>query len=178
MDIKTCDQCQRNKVPTQKSSPYQPITSTKPLEVVFLDFYGPLPSSTFGYKYVSVIWDGFTKYVKTYRLRKETTRTTIGKLLTDYIPKIGKPKRIMTDHGTQFTSALWRGKLKGEGIEHTLTSIRHLQANMVERVNREISKFLRILLMESKHSIWSKYINKNTVRLKFFRQCTRKKLFQ
>ena len=45
-------------------------------------------------------------------------------------------------------------KLRREGIKHTLTSIRHLQADMVERVKRELSKFFRILLEELKHSSW------------------------
>ena len=153
--LRACDKCQRNKPATQSSlGVYQPILTSKPLDAAFVDFYGPLPASTFGYRYVLVILDGFTKYVKIYPLRKQTTRAAMIKIFTDYIPKFGKPTRVVTDHGTQFTSQLWKQKLSGEGIQHTLTSIRHPQANMVERVNREISKFLRLLLEDTKHSSW------------------------
>ena len=153
--LKTCDKCQRNKVATQSSrGVYRPILTTRPLETVFLDFYGTLPPSTFGYRYVLVALDGFTKYVRMYALRKQTTRAAVVKIFIDYITQQGKPRRIVTDHGTQFTSPIWTQKLAREGIEHTLTSVRHPQANMVERVNREISKFLRMLLENTKHFSW------------------------
>ena len=58
------------------------------------------------------------------------------------------------DHGTQFTTQVWKDKLMKEGTKHTLASIRDPQANMVETVNRELSKFFRILLGELKHSSW------------------------
>lgn len=153
--LKTCLTCQKNKVATQASyHPYQPIVCEKPLEILFIDYYGPLPSSTFGYKYVLAILDGFTKFVRLYGVRRQTTAACIKKLFSDYIPKYGKPLRVVTDHGTQFTSGVWREKLVKENISHILTSIRHPQSNMVERVNREISKFLRILLDEHAHSGW------------------------
>ena len=87
-----------------------------------------------------------------YLLRRQTTFSTINKIFRHYIPHSGKPERIVTGHGTQFTTQVWKEKLKKEGIKHTLTSIRHPQANMVERVNRELSKLFRILLEELKHS--------------------------
>ena len=60
--LKTCDKFQRNKVATQSSrGVYQPILTTRPLETVFLDFYGPLPPSTFGYRYVLVALDGLPR---------------------------------------------------------------------------------------------------------------------
>ena len=153
--LRTCDKCQRNKPATQSSlGVYQPILTSKPLDAAFVHFYGPLPASTFGYMYVLMILDGFTKYVKMYALRKQTTRAATIKIFADYIPKFCKPTRVVTDHGTQFTSQLWRQKLAREGIQHTLTLVRHSEANMVERVNREISKFLRLLLEDTKHSSW------------------------
>ena len=39
-----------------------------------------------------------------------------------------------------------------------LTSIRHLQANMVERVNRELARCCRTLLPEDKHHTWYNWI--------------------
>ena len=78
----------------------------------------------------------------------------MDKIFGHYIPLFGKPSRIVTDHGTQFTSQVWKDKLRKEGIQHNLTSIRHPQAKMVERDNRELSKFFRILLGELRHSSW------------------------
>ena len=53
--------------------------------------------------------------------------------LNDYIPHFGKPKAILSDHGTQFTSEKWINKLKGEGINPIFSFIRHPQSNPVER---------------------------------------------
>ena len=153
--LRACNVCQRNKTPTQSSHALaQPIILSEPLEAVFVDFYGPLPTTKYGYKYILGIEDGFCKYIKLYPLRRQTTQATIQKLFGDYVPNHGLPKRIVTDHGTQFTTDSWKEKLKRAGIKHTLTSIRHPQANMIERVNRELSKFFRILLEELKHSSW------------------------
>lgn len=40
-----------------------------------------------------------------------------------------------------------------------MASIRHPQSNIVERVNREISKFLPILLEESNHGAWFSHLH-------------------
>ena len=107
--LKTCDIFQRNKTPTQSShSPSYPIILSEPLEAVFVDYYGPLPTAKYGYKYILGILDGFRKYIKLYSLRRETTLSTIGKTFERYIPFRGKPKRIVTDHGTQFTTQVWK----------------------------------------------------------------------
>ena len=153
--LRSCDVCQRHKIPTQSSfTPSRAIILSRPMEAVFIDFYGPLPTAKYGYKYILGVLDGFSKYVKLYPLRRQTTLATINKLFSDYFPNYGIPERIVTDHGTQFTTKSWIDKLKKAGIEHTLTSIRHPQSNMVERVNRELSKFFRILLKEFRHSSW------------------------
>ena len=63
--LKTCQVCQLNKVSTQSSfSPSQPIILSQPLEAVFIDFYGPLPTARYGFKYILANLDGFSKYVK------------------------------------------------------------------------------------------------------------------
>lgn len=153
--FRSCEICQKNKAPNYKINTIPKyIDVEKPGQVVFLDCYGPLPTARLGNRYILAILDGFTKYIKLYPIRKQTTDATIKKLILEYIPSLGKPERIVTDHGTQFTSELWRKKLEAIGIKHTLTSIRHPQANMVERSNREISKILRIMLHDLKHTAW------------------------
>ena len=153
--LKACDTCQRNKTPTQSShSLSYPIILSEPLEAVFVDYYDPLPTAKYGYEHILGMLDGFNKYIKFYPLPRQTTQSTINKLFEHYIPFCGKPKRIVTDHGTQFTTQVWKEKLEREGFKHTLTSIRHPQANMVERANRVLSKFFKILLDNLKHSSW------------------------
>ena len=97
--LKTCDKCQRNEVATRSSLGInQRIIITEPFDAAFVNFYGPLPTSTFGYRYVLVGLEGFIKYVRMNALRNQTTRAAVVKIFMDYILKFFKLRRIVTDH--------------------------------------------------------------------------------
>ena len=139
--IKVCDSCQRNKTYTHPNEIIMtPIIPSGAGDLLSIDYLGPLPVSKAGTRYILVTIDAFTKFVKLYPMRKVDTRTTINKIFNDYIPKYGKPRRIQSDHGSQFTSRVWEKRLSGDGIIHTFSSIRHPQSNIVERVNKEIGR--------------------------------------
>ena len=70
----------------------------------------------------------------------------------------GKPKRILSDNGTQFTSLKWRNALEAEGIKVTFSSIRHPQSNPTERVMREIGRLFRTLC-KNNHTTWANKVN-------------------
>lgn len=50
------------------------------------------------------------------------------------------------DHGTQFQSPKLIKKLDELKIKHTLVSIRHPCANIVERTNKELGRLFRALI--------------------------------
>ena len=153
--LKTCDSCQRSKYPTTKLQPLmQPILTDRPGELLSIDFYGPLPTSTAGAKYLLTTVDVFSKFVVIYPIKKANTATVIRKILNDYVPKYGKPTKIICDHGTQFTSKLWAKKLSEENISLIFSSIRHPQSNIVERVHRELGRFFRTLIADQ-HTKWA-----------------------
>ncbi len=56
----------------------------------------------------------------------------------------GVPATVMTDRGTQFTSAVWTSTCTWLGIKHILTTAYHPESNgMVEIVHRQIKDALR-----------------------------------
>ena len=57
-----------------------PITSQKKLEKVFLDICGPFPHSggRHRYKYIIIMMDHFTKFIKLYPVNWATTLKTLG----------------------------------------------------------------------------------------------------
>lgn len=118
-----------------------------------LDFYGPLPISTAKCAHILVTIDAFSKYVVLYPIVKANTATVIKKIENDYIPKYGKSKRILMDHGTQFTSKKLKNKLDQLDIKYTYISIRHPCANIVERTNKELGRLFRALI-KLKHTEW------------------------
>lgn len=77
-------------------------------------------------------------------MKRATTNISLKKILEHYIPNYGKPKKIQSNWGTQFTSGKWVNTLKDNGIKAVFSSIRHPQSNTTERVNRELSKYFRI----------------------------------
>ena len=116
-----------------------------------------MPTSIGRAKYLLTTIDVFSKYVALYPIARANTNTAIRKIFENHIPNHGKPKSIITDHGTQFTSAAWRNKLKTEEIKHIFSAVRHPQSNSIERVHRDLSAYLRVLVKEN-HSAWATHI--------------------
>lgn len=152
--IKKCENCQYDKH-NQKGSftELKTIETEKPNELMSMDFYGPLPISNAGCAYLLVTMDAFSKYVVLYPIVKATTAAIINKITKDYIPKYGKPDRILMDHGTQFTSDRLLKKLEELDIKYSFTSIRHPSGNIVERTNKELVRLFRALI-KIKHTEW------------------------
>ena len=154
--LASCDSCQRNKVTNQTCfSEMRNYLPERPNEILSIDFYGPLPASKGGFKYILSTIDAFSKYVVLYPLRRANTKAVLNKLKKDHFPKYGKPSKIVTDHGTQFTSPVWSEFLKEQEIQPVFSSIRHPQSNIVERIHRELSRFFRSLIGENHGSWWS-----------------------
>lgn len=141
--IRNCEVCQKSKCSSLPDPPLHAIVPSTKGELVALDLYGPLPKSRGGVTYVLVLIDVFTKYVKFYALKKATTRACLNRILTDYLPKVGCPKRILSDHGTQFTATRWKDTLLANNIQLVYSSVRRPQSNPAERVMREIGRLCR-----------------------------------
>lgn len=133
--VMQCDLCQRVKYSNLKiECQFRLVESNEPSDLMCVDFYGPLPRSTAGVEYIFVILDAFLKYVKLYPLKKADTKTVLRKLVELYFPEMGKPQRMLADHGSKFTSPKWRNKLNVLGVKVIHSSIRHPKSNPVERV--------------------------------------------
>ena len=97
--------CQRSKTTTRPSKALmQNILPEKPGELLSVDFYGPLPTSTGGVKHIFVTTDAFSKLVCLYPIKRATTTIIIKKIFSHYYEKYGKPEKIICDHCTQFTA--------------------------------------------------------------------------
>ena len=133
-----CDVCQRCKDSGNKliTGETRPILRSRKGELISMDYYGPLPVSSGGVRYLLVMVDNFTKYVELYALRRATTNATL-KRLQQYITSHGKPHSILTDNGTQFTSRKWTQGLEQLSIKPKYTAIRNPCTNIAERWNRE-----------------------------------------
>ena len=154
--VRCCDLCQKSKYPNRNfSGPMNPIIPEGIGALVAVDFFGPLPASTFGVTYIFVVLDTFSKFVQLYPLRRATTNAAAKKLL-DYNQKL-TIKTVLADHGSQFKSARWHDILNKNNIRSTLTSVNHPASNPAERVMREIGRFLRAYCYKH-HQGWYKLV--------------------
>lgn len=155
---RSCDTCQRVKYLNLKmEGAYEFLKATKPNELVSVDFFGPLPRSTGGVQYLFVLQDVFSKLVTLYPIKRATTKVCLSKILSQYCEKVGKPEKILSDHGTQFTAVAWKQKLEEQGIKVLFSSIRHPQSNPVERTMREIGRILRTYCSD-RHTRWARFV--------------------
>ena len=156
--VLSCDLCQRVKhISVAMEGEFQLVAASEPCELVTVDFYGPLPRGRGGVEYIFVVLDSFSKLVKLYAMKKATTYAALNRMFTDYIPKCGKPKRVLSDNGTQFSSSKWKDRFNHEGIKVVFSSVRHPQSNPTERVMREIGRLCRTLCSQN-HTSWANHL--------------------
>ena len=151
------------------------VRAEGPRDLVTVDFYGPLPRGRGGVQYLLVVLDAFSKLVRIFTLKHATTHMSLKCILDKYVPECGRPKRILSDNGTQFTSPKWRNALEAQGIRVVFSSIRHPQSNPTERIMREIGRMFRTFCNE-KHTSWANYVKEVEILLNitthFSTQCT------
>lgn len=68
-----------------------------------MDIVGPLPLSCRKNMYILVICDYSTKYPEAVPLKTQDTET-VAKALLEVFTRVGFPKELLSDRGTNFTS--------------------------------------------------------------------------
>ena len=94
--LKTCHVCQTTKYSNKSNKvPFQMITADRPRQKLSLDFYGPLPISIGGCKYIFTCIDIFSRYVHFYPIKKANATTIINKIFNHYIPTYGNIESVV-----------------------------------------------------------------------------------
>jgi hypothetical protein len=129
--ITTCQKCQQSKIfPSKAHSLLQPIPpSTAPWSEITADFITGLPKSS-GYNAIFVVVDHFTKRAHFILTTSQITAEGTAQLYHNNIWKNhGWPKKIISDHGTQFAAQFAKALNKSLGIETALSSTYHPQTD-------------------------------------------------
>ena len=148
--VKTCDVCQRTKVPRHK--PYGELKSLPatniPWKEITMDFVTGLPSSKrrgVVYDSILVVVDRCTKMA---RYIPVTTKITAVELAETFFEEIvlryGVPGGIVSDRGSVFTSAFWSAVCYHAKIKRKLSTAFHPQTDgQTERQNQVLEHYLR-----------------------------------
>ncbi|KAK1661354.1 hypothetical protein QYE76_049513 [Lolium multiflorum] len=162
---RVCSACVAGKQLKKRHPIKSIVTTSRPLELLHLDLFGPSHYDTLGgSKYGLVIVDDYSRYSWVFLLKSkdETHREFIvfaKKAQRMYESEI---KAIRTDNGTEFKNYTMREFVDDEGIKHEFSAPYTPQQNgVVERKNRTIIEMARTMLSEfnSPHNFWGEAIS-------------------
>ncbi|XP_058816579.1 uncharacterized protein LOC131679847 [Topomyia yanbarensis] len=153
-----CLACQTSKATNQNTTP--PMAEQKkiaqyPWQFLAMDYVGPLPDSGKGRSTcLLVVTDLFSKFVLVQPFRQATAETLVQFVENIIFLLFGVPEVILSDNGTQFTSAMFQSLLAKYNVTHWRTPNYHPQVNDTERVNRVITTAIRASIRKN-HKEWA-----------------------
>ena len=156
----SCDICQKTipkgrvtKVPLGET----PLIDA-PFERVAVDLIGPItPLSDSGHRYILTVVDYATRYPEAVPLKKiETER--VAEALLEVFSRVGFPKEVLSDRGSQFTSDLMKEVARLVSIKQIFTSPYNPKCNgLCEKMNGTLKAMLKKMCQE-RPGDWDRYI--------------------
>ena len=157
--VRHCKDCARFKStkPATKT-PLKSIETERPLQIVAMDFVGPLPKSDQGNQYALVLVDHFTRWPVVYPV-EDTEAETVARSLRDFVHCYGCPEELLSDRGSQFTSKLVKALCKQLGVKKIFTcSFRPSTNGLNEHLNGTLFNAVKIYASK-KPSTWDEYLD-------------------
>lgn len=154
--VKTCGRCVWRKVLPERAAPLVNIKSTRPLELLCMDFLSMKPDRS-NTKDVLVVTDHFTKYAIAMTTSNQKAQTVAKCLWDNFIVHYGIPECLHSDQGPDFESHIIRELCKIMGIHRIRTTPYHPRGNPVECFNRTLLSMLGTLEDKDK-SQWHNFV--------------------
>ena len=123
LELRRCPECaqyHRGKAPRQ--TPLHPFNAGEPFEVISVDITGKHPKSSRGNEYIVTVVDMFSKWGEAYPVRVHTAPVVAKVLVDNFFSRFGMPRRLLTDQGKEFESALFKELCDKMGIQKIRTS--------------------------------------------------------
>ena len=131
---------------------------TTPFDRVAIDLVGPIsPVSSGGHRYILTMIDYATSFPEAVAM-KEITSIAVAEALIPIFSRVGIPREILSDRGSQFTSDLLGEVYRVIGTKPIFTTPYHPSANgRIERQHSILKSILKKLCM-GKPSDWHRYL--------------------
>ena len=150
---KICEPCQLEKQVRTTFKSKQHFSSSKPLQLVHMDLFGPSRTASLGGKhYAFVIVDDFSRFTWVMFLKFKDEAL---KVFENFCKRVENEKgytitSIRSDHGGEFDSDSFEIFCNSNGYDHNFSAPRTPQQNgVVERKNRTLQEMARTMLSEN-----------------------------
>jgi dihydroneopterin aldolase len=158
--LRECPCCQKqDALPTNiQTAPFF-VSTLLPMQQLNVDTIGPLPLSKYGFKYILVMIDTFTRYVELYPIRDLTAEEAVDAFIQQF-GRWGVPSVVQSDGGSQFHNRDIQELLSYVTVLHNITVPYSKQENsIVERANKEVMRHLRAIVLDTRiKENWAVYI--------------------
>ena len=156
---RSCDACQKTSCRGRVKK--VPLITTplieEPFARVAVDIVGPLPRTNSGKKYILTMVDYATRFPDAIAL-SGISAEQVSDGLIEFFSRLGIPKEILSDQGTQFTSELMREVSKLLQSRQIFTTPYHAMSNgLCEKFNGTLKSCLRRVAYKEPKS-WDKHI--------------------
>ena len=147
--------------------PLHPILTFQPFDLLGMDFIGPLPITSGGFRYIFHLIDYFSRFSHAWATLKDDEATVID-CLSHFFSYFCRPIAIYSDRGTHFASQV-REFLLRQGIEHIKTSsYSSYSAGMIERRNGMLSSIMaKYINTDGNTDEWDSHVDEATRQLNF-----------
>ncbi|XP_023814763.2 uncharacterized protein LOC111947970 [Oryzias latipes] len=154
----SCPQCQKTSLKCTTKAPLQPLPIIgTPFERLGMDVVGPVEKSKAGNRYMLVITDYATKYPEVFPLKCVKAKA-VAFSLVQFFSRVGFPREILTDRGTNFMSNLLKQVYQLLGVRNLRTTPYHPQTDgLTERFNQTLKQMLRKFVNET-GSDWDQWL--------------------
>ena len=131
--IKNCAVCKTIKSTKQNKVHLHPIRVSQPLELVSVDFVGPLPQTERGNKYIMTFQDQFSRWPAAYPVQEANSERVVD-CIKKFGSDFGYPECILSDRGSNLISKMANKACKKLNIDRKLCASARPQTNgMLER---------------------------------------------
>jgi hypothetical protein len=128
-----------------------------PFQRVAIDMVGPLPKTKKGNQYILVMCDYTTKCPEAVPLRSQDAEV-VAEALMEIFTRVGVPREILSDQGTNFMSSLITELCRLISIRKLNTSPYHPEANgLVERFNGTLKRMVQVYAQDESGK-WDKML--------------------
>ena len=157
--VKNCRACAWRKSPkNMKRAPLHPIEVTRPLEIIGVDFVGPLPTTEKGNKYIMTMQDHFTRWPAAYA-SPEATAKTVVEGVQSFARDFGFPDSILSDRGSSFVSKLVKKACKKLKIFKRKTTAYRPETNVLcERFHGTMKAVISVYTNKGKND-WDLFLD-------------------